>query len=229
MPKKKKRIAPSTQKYLDIASIREGVVIMKDGTLRVVLMVSSINFALKSEDEQQGLINNYVSFLNTLEYPLQIVIQSRKMNIEPYMNQLKEQEAKQTNELLKEQIRDYIGFVMDLVQLGEIMQKRFYVVVPFDPISSKKKGFWTRFKEVLSPAKIIKLKETQFQERRGELQMRVDRITGNLQSMGLKVVQLDTQGLVELYYNCYNPVISETEELAELSEINVESEPKATE
>jgi len=224
-----KKIAPSTQRHLDISSIREGVVLMKDGTLRAVLMVSSINFALKSEDEQNALIQNYVSFLNILEYPLQIVIQSRKMNIEPYLNQLKEQEAGQSNELLKEQIADYRGFVTDLVELGEIMQKRFYVVLPYDPITSKKKSFWTRTKDVLGPAKLIKLKETQFLERKKDLQSRVDKISGNLQSLGLKVVQLDTQGLIELYYNSYNPVISQTQELAELEEVSVEPEAKVTE
>ncbi len=224
--KKKKRIAPSTQKHLDIASIRDGAVIMKDGTLRAVLLVSSINFALKGEDEQQGLIQNYVSFLNTLEFPLQIVIQSRRANIEPYLDQLKEQEAKLPNELLKEQIRDYRDFVSDLITLGDIMQKRFYVVVMYDPISNRKKGFFSSLGEILKPSKLIKLKQKEFEDRKTQLDLRVGKVTSSLQSMGLKSALLDTQGLIELYYNSYNPTVSQAQELGDLKEVTVEPEPK---
>lgn len=224
MATKKQSAAPSTQRFLDIASIRDGVVIMKDGTLRAVLMVSSVNFALKSEEEQNALVNGYVSFLNTLEYPIQVVIQSRKMNIDTYLNQLKEQEQKQTNELLRAQIQDYRQFVVDLIELGEIMQKRFYVTVPYDPIANKKKGFLTRLKEAMAPAKIIKLKEKQFNERKQDLQLRADTISSALQGMGLKVVRLDTQGLIELFYNTYNPVTSQQEELTDVNKVQVEGE-----
>ncbi|MEK7481433.1 MAG: TraC family protein [Patescibacteria group bacterium] len=224
MATKKSSAPPSTQRYLDIASIRDGVVIMKDGTLRAVLMVSSVNFALKSEEEQSALVNGYVSFLNTLEYPIQVVIQSRKMNIDVYINQLKEQEQKQTNELLRGQIQDYRQFVVDLIELGEIMQKRFYVVVPYDPVANKKKGFFTRLKEAMAPARIIKLKEKQFKERTQDLQLRIDTISGALQGMSLKVVRLDTQGLIELFYNTYNPVTSQQEELTDVSKVQVEGD-----
>ncbi len=117
----KPKVGPPTQRFLDIAEIREDCVVMKDGTLRGVLMVSSINFALKSEDEQQATIQGYMQFLNGLEHTIQISIQSRKMNIDAYMNKLKEQEDKITNELLKSQIRDYMTFVKELVDLGDIM------------------------------------------------------------------------------------------------------------
>src|SRR3990167_11360403 len=100
-----------TQRFLDIAEIREDVVVMKDGTLRAALMVSSINFALKSEDEQQAIIQGYMQFLNGLEHPLQIVVQSRRMNIDGYLERLKAQEDTIANELLKTQIRDYTSFI----------------------------------------------------------------------------------------------------------------------
>ena len=137
---------PSTQRFLDIAEIRENVVVLKDGTLRAVMMVSSINFALKSEDEQQAIIQGYMQFLNGLEYPIQVVIQSRKMNIDGYLGRLKTQEETITNELLKAQIRDYTSFINELVELGEIMQKRFFVVVPFDPLQDKQKNFMSKEK-----------------------------------------------------------------------------------
>lgn len=229
MSKNKQPTLPSTQRYLDIASIRDGVVVMKDGTLRAVLMVSSVNFALKSEDEQAALVGGYVSFLNTLEYPLQIVVQSRKMNIDAYLKQLNEQEAQQKNELLRAQIQDYRAFVTDLVELGEIMQKRFYTVIPYDPIANKKKGFFTRFKEIFSTANVVQLKEKQFNERRQDLEMRVNSVSGSLQGMSLKVIRLDTQGLIELFYNTYNPITSQAEDLVDLGKLQVEGEPAPAE
>jgi hypothetical protein len=125
-----KKPGQPTQRYLDIAEIREDTVVMKDGTLRAVIMVSSINFALKSEDEQQAIIQGYMQFLNGLEHPLQVVVQSRKMNADGYLATLRQQEETIHNELLKTQIRDYTSFIKELVDLGQIMQKRFFVVMP---------------------------------------------------------------------------------------------------
>src|SRR3989339_384653 len=206
-----------TQRYLDIAEIRENCVVMKDGTLRAVLMVSSINFALKSEDEQQAIIQGYMQFLNGLEHPLQVVIQSRRMNIDGYMLRLKEQEEKISNELLKTQIRDYMSFVKELVELGEIMQKRFFVVVPMDPLegNEKSKGFMTKISSALSPAKILKLDQKRFRERHDSLMQRASTVAGGLTSMGLQVALLDTQGLIELYYTSYNPDVYDAEKLVD--------------
>ncbi len=218
----KPKPGPSTVRFLDIAEIRDDVVVLKDGTLRVVLLVSSINFALKSEDEQEAIISAYVSFLNALDHSLEIVIQSRKLNIEKYRLELREREKTQTNELLKAQIVDYQSFIKDLVELGEIMSKRFYVVVPFDPFTAKKKGFFTRFREILSPGVAIKLKEKQFQDRKAELMIRVNNIVSGLTSMSLTAAQLDTQTLIELYYSIYNPQTAETQKLADVAKIQVE-------
>src|SRR3990167_11444757 len=118
---KKKNAMTPTQHHLLMSEVRQDRVVMKDGTLRAVLMVSSINFALKNEDEQNAIISSYISFLNSLDHPLQIVVQSRKLQIKPYMDRLLEQEKQQTNELLRTQIADYRSFVTELVSLGEIM------------------------------------------------------------------------------------------------------------
>lgn len=219
----KPKPGPATVTYLDIAEIRDDMVILKDGTVRAVLLISSINFALKSEEEQEAIIQAYMSFLNSLEYPLQIVIQSRRMNIDAYMNALIEQQRKTENELLRAQIADYRTFVGELVELGQIMQKRFYVVIPYDPLTNKKKNFWTRLGEAMSPAAAAKLNQKQLFDRIEQLSRRVDVTAGQLNSMGLISARLDTQGLIELYYNVYNPDVFEEEEMASLNEIQYET------
>lgn len=218
------KINTSTQQYLDIAEVRDSVVVMKDGTLRGVLLVSSINFALKSEDEQNALVQSYVGFLNSLDFPLQIVIQSRRLDIDNYLDRLNEAEKKQNNELLRAQISDYRQYIKELVELGNIMSKRFFVVVPYDPISNQAKSFWQRFRQVLSPGAAVRMKEEMFRDRVGDLAKRVNLVSGGLSGVGLQVMQLDTQGLVELYYNVYNPDIFLTEKMKPLSEILVEAE-----
>lgn len=212
----------STKQRLDIAEIREDSVVLKDGTMRAVLLVSSINFALKSEEEQNAIIAAYVSFLNALEFPLQIVVQSRKLNIDAYLSKLGQAEKEQTNELLKIQIADYREYIKELVEMGDIMSKRFYVVVPYDPLSDKRKGFWSRFGEILSPGAAISLGAERFKRRRKDLYARVEHVQMLLSSMGLTSVILDTQSLIELFYNLYNPELAETEKMAETSKVRIE-------
>ena len=220
--KKKNNSRPATQTHLPIAEIKDGVVVLKDGTLRAVLMTSSINFSLKSEDEQNALISSYVSFLNGLDFPLQIVVQSRQLQIKPYVEKLREVERNQANELLRVQTADYRSFVEELVQIGQIMTKRFYVVVPYDPLSNKRKGFFARFKEVLKPALTVRLKEQRFAQRKEDLDMRVRQVTQGLESMGLQAIPLDTQALIELYYSTYNPDIAFAEQLQPIEQLQVE-------
>ncbi|HTM69015.1 MAG TPA: TraC family protein [Candidatus Binatia bacterium] len=215
---------PATQRYLDINEIKEDVVIMKDGTLRAVLIVASINFALKSEDEQNAIIAAYVQFLNALEFPLQVVIQSRKLNIDNYIERLKESEKNQTNELLRIQIADYRNFVTELVTLGQIMQKSFFVIVPYNPLSDKQKGFVARMSEAFTPALFVKLAEERFRQRKNDLQVRVEHIIGNLNSMGLKAVQLDTQSLIELFYRVYNPEVYDSQKMQDSAKLRVQEE-----
>lgn len=214
----------STQSYLDIAEIRNDVVILKDGTLRAVVMVSSINFALKSEEEQNAIISSYMTFMNSFEVPIQIVIQSRKLNIEGYLNDLQKKEQAHTNDQLRLLMTDYRQFIGELVDLGDIMSKTFYIIVPYSPLNDKNKGFFSRAYELLSPSSLIKLKEVNFLKYRRILMQRVEHVIMGLSSMSLQSVILDTQSLIELYYNVYNPVVSANEELQDLSKLKVEHE-----
>lgn len=220
---KKTSSRPSTQAHLPIAEIKDGTVVLKDGTLRSVLMVSSINFALKSEDEQNALISGYVGFLNGLDFPIQIVVQSRRLNIQGYLDQLYQQEQAQPNELLRVQIADYRAFIKELVDIGQIMTKRFYVVVPMNPLGDKKEGFFTRLKEIFRPASTIKLKDKDFQKRKENLDLRVRQVQQGLNSMSLNAIRLDTQALIELYYNTYNPDTAFSEELSPITDIQVDT------
>lgn len=217
----KNKVSASTQEYLDIAEIRENTVIMRDGTLRVVILTSSINFALKSEDEQNAIISAYVSFLNNIDHPLQIVIQSMELDINNYINSLKQREKEQTNELLKIQTAEYIQYINELISLGKIMNKRFYITVPYDPMSDKHKNFFSAILEVFKPVSLIKMKEEVFTRRRKELSRRVDGIISGLASIGISAAELDTQSLIELFYNIYNPVTSDNQKLVNIDELRV--------
>lgn len=225
MPKKnqaKKNVTISTQQYLDIAEIKENTVVMKDGTLRAVLLVSSINFALKSEDEQNAVIESYIRFLNNLSFTLQIVIQSRELDIDNYLQYLKGKEKEQTNKLLKIQTADYIEYIKELTSLGKIMNKRFYIVVPYDPLTDKHKSFFNLIGEAMRPATIIKLKEKTFRQYQDMLERRIESVAGGLESMGVAVARLDTQSLIELYYKTYNPETSKNQNLVDLDKLRVE-------
>ncbi len=210
------KITSSTQEYLDIAEFREDTVIMRDGTLRAVLLVASINFALKSEDEQNAIISAYVGFLNNIDFPLQIVIQSRELNIDNYLAFLRQKEKEQTNELLKMQTSEYLQYVGELISLGKIMNKKFYMVVSYNPSSDKQKGFFAKLLESLRPASLIKMKEERFLKRKAELARRVENVTGGLASMGINAVPLDTQSLIELFYNTYNPETAANQKLVDI-------------
>ncbi len=217
-----KKITAASQGYLDIAEIKEDTVILKDGTLRSVLLVSSLNFSLKSEDEQNAIIAAYIGFLNFLEFPLQIVIQSRQLDIDGYLDRLKKTEKEQTNELLRMQTAEYRQYVSELVEIGDIMNKRFYVIIPYDPISDKQKSWFKRFLGIFSAAQDVRLSQDEFMKRRHALFQRVEHILAGLASMSLKAVVLDTQSLIELYYNTYNPGVYAREKLVEINKLRVE-------
>lgn len=218
----KKSSMAASQRFLSVSEIKQDTLVMKDGTLRAVLMVSSINFALKNEDEQNAIISSYVGFLNGLDHPLQVVIQSRELYIKPYLDDLQKREREQSNELLRAQIADYRSFISQLVEMGEIMSKNFYVVVPYDPLSNKKKSFWARLLEVFNPAITVKLKNERFMQRKYDLDQRLRQVESGLRSIGLEVVRMDTQSLVELLYSTYNPDIALTERMAPMSQMNLE-------
>jgi hypothetical protein len=221
MAKAKSKIKYSTQQYLDISEIKDDIVIMRDGTMRGVLMVSSINFALKSEDEQNAIIAAYVSFLNNIEFPMQIVVQSRELNIDKYLNNLNDRYREQTNELLKIQTSEYVAYIKELVSMGKIMSKRFYITIPYDPLSDKQKGFFSKLLDAFRPATLIKMKDEKFLRRKAALVRRIENVITGLASIGLACVQLDTQGLIELYYNTYNPALSLNQKLVDVNELKI--------
>ncbi|MCF7906743.1 TraC family protein [Patescibacteria group bacterium] len=214
----------STQKYLKISEIKNDCLVLKDGSLRVILLASSINFALKSEDEQKAVIQNYARFLNTLEFPLQIVTHSRPFNIDPYVNELNILRQNQTNELLRNQTTDYRDFIKELIDLGQIMSRRFYIVVPYNPGGDTKKGFFSRGVDTLSAAIVVKIKKEKFETYREALFKRADNITAGLSSMGVKARPLDTQSLIELFYKIYNPTESKNQNLVDLKKLRIEEE-----
>jgi len=220
-PEKQKKAGLSSQKYLDIAEIKDGVVVMKNSGLRAVLMVSSINFALKSIDEQDAIIYHYQSFLNSLDFSVQIVINSRQLNLDNYMQILKDQEKKQTNELLRMQISSYIEYIQGLVKMANIVTKTFYIIIPFAPSETKEGGLASKAKAVMaSTTKIMSGRET-FEKYKDQLLQRVDHVIENLSGAGLRMTMLNTQELIELYYSLYNPEISERKGLADMEEMDL--------
>jgi len=212
----------STQKFLDIAEIKEDTVVLRNGTVRSVLLVSSINFALKGEDEQNAIISSYVGFLNSLSFPLQIMVQSRTLNIDAYLAKLDALEKNQTNELLRLQIVDYRGFLKELLDLGQIMTKKFFVVVPYGGVDLGKKKFLEMTTDVFSPTKTLKLSRDKFAKFKAELGKRVDFVLGGLSGIGLNAQVLDTQSLMTLYYNTYNPEIADFQKLNEIDKLRLD-------
>ncbi len=200
------------QQFLDIETVREDVVILKDGGLRVVLMCSSINFALKSTDEQDAVIYQYQNFLNSLDFTVQFVIHSRKLNILPYIELLKSRQKEEDNDLLKIQINEYIEFIRTFVEMTNIMSKTFYVVVPFIPTTLNQKTGIGKYLALIGLGKKT-VQETQdtFEEQKNQLWQRVDTVVSGLQRVGVRSTPLNTEELIELFYGLYNPTEFEQE------------------
>ncbi len=211
----------SIQKHLPIKEIKDGVLILKSGGLRAILMTSSINFALKSTDEQDAIVHRYQALLNSLDFPIQIMAASRKFDIEPYLETLKQHQEKQENELLKVQTSEYLDFVKGLTETTNIMTESFYLIVPYNPSITKKIGF---FGNLLGGFKKNKDSSSQesFEELKNNLWQRVEFITAGLRSTGLKAVPLKTDELIELFYKLYNPSAKEEPELGKAKELRME-------
>ncbi len=203
----------STQQYIPIRQIHDGVVVLNDGSLKAVLLVSSVNFSLKGEDEQKAMIEAYITFLNALDFPIQILVQSRALNLDHYLGELSGRSKTIANDLLRQQMVDYVAFVKELLSLGEIMTKKFYIIVPYSTALESKPSFFSRFTNLFLPAGQIKLSRKQFTELREQLDKRTQRVFAAVQQMGLTAIQLDTQGLMELYYSSYNPYLTKLEPL----------------
>ena len=212
-----KRKPQSTQKYLPFKSIKEGVIVMKDGSLRAVLMANSINFNLKSDDERTSLINSYQNFLNSLSFSIQIVIQSRTLNLDEYLNKLELKSKTQTNTLLKTQTVEYISFVNDLIGVANIMSKTFYIVVDYKPHLQAQKGFFSRLfgKKPITP-------KGRFEEAKDEIVRRAGLVASSLSPLGVDSVLLNTEELIDLFYTTYNPDVAQKQKLFNVSSVDAD-------
>jgi hypothetical protein len=193
----------ATQRFVPIRDIKDDVVIKRDGEMLMVLLGSSVNFALKSLDEQKAILQQFQSFLNTLDFSLQIYVQSRKLNIEPYLEILAGMEGKQDNDLMKIQLREYMEFIRSFTTDVDVMSKSFFVIIPYSPTRlNLKKGVTSLFGGGTTAAMTD---DQQFEEHRLQLEQRVGMVTQGLAGVGVRTMKLQKDELVELYYHLYNP------------------------
>lgn len=207
----------ATQDFVPIREIRDGIVVLKDGSLRMVMIASSINFYLKSPDEQMGILAQYQDFLNSLDFSLQIALESRRLDIRPYLAVLEKQLKDQTNDLIKLQTREYIEFIKNFTDSVNIMTKSFFVVVPYDvPVinSAGLLGRLLRRKDSERGEQALR----QFQEHKTQLEQRSSVVEQGLNRLGIRVAQLGTEELVELYYKAFNPGENEVPNLSGLEQ-----------
>lgn len=203
--------ARAAQDFVPIKEVRNGVIILKDGGLRAVLIASSINLSLKSSDEQMAIINQFQSFLNGLDFSTQIVMQSRRLDIRPYLLMLEEREKAQTEKLLKIQTREYIEFIRSFTNEVNIMTKTFFIVVPYSSTVLKSGAgvldsilsSGDQKKQVADTKKAIDM--ASFEEKRSQLDQRVGVIISGLSGLGIRSSQLKTEEVVELFYKTFNP------------------------
>lgn len=206
----------AAQDFVPIKEIRDGVVILKDGTMRMILMASSINLALKSDDEQTAILMQFQSFLNSLEFSTQIFIQSRRLDTRPYIARLEERLQEEMNDLLKIQIREYMNFIKTVTASTNIMNKLFLVVVPYSPpkpvtesaspeggVGGLMKGVFGK-KSSATPAISRGIMEA-FEEAKSQLEQRAGIISQGLTRTGVRMIPLGTEELTELYYHLFNP------------------------
>ncbi len=198
----------TTQDFVPVQEVRDGVVVLKNGGMRTIILASSLNFALKSEDEQGSILMQFQNFLNSLDFSIQIFIQSKKLDIRPYMALLEDRYKDQVSELMKIQVREYVEFIRTFVESTSIMSKSFFVVIPYDPpILNTSNGVLAS----IMPSKKNKsdsAKQTadaQFQEYRSQLEQRVAVVEQGLVRCGVRTAELGTEEVVELFYKLFNP------------------------
>ena len=201
MPNTKK--SKPSQDFVPIKEVRDGVVTLKSGGLRAVLMASSLNFALKSEDEQNAFIMQFQNFLNSLDFSVQISVQSRALDIRPYIATLEARLIETIDELMRIQIREYIDFIKNFTEAANIMTKHFFVVIPYTPqkVTLNKSSVqmpWSTKKPKVTGA-------TTFSENVSQLEQRVSIVQQGLVRSGVRSVQLGTEEVVELLYKIFNP------------------------
>lgn len=217
----------STQNHLQIAEVRDGIVIMNDGSFRSVVMVKSINFDLMSPTEREAVEFSYQGFLNSLYFPVQIFIRSQKIDIRPYIEKLDKIRSEHDNMLLALLMDDYIDYIDQLASQTNIMDKHFYIVIPFFPHIEKQRPL-TSSKTLLdgiigmfgSSTTHVVINEKDLEEAKTELRNRVQSVLGGLQQCGIQGLPLDTQELIELYYDTYNPDTATRQQLKNFNDLS---------
>lgn len=195
-------IKNQTQSFVPIKEVRDGIVVLKDGSMRAILMTSSVNFALKSEDEQKSIIYQFQNFLNSLNFDIQIFVQSRNLDIRPYVSLLQERLKVQTDDLMKVQVKEYIEFVRSFTEQANIMTKRFFIVIPYSAAVldiGKSGGLFGKKKSVQEAA------ADNFAESRTQLSQRIDVVLSGIARTGVRAVQLGTEEAIEVFYQLFNP------------------------
>ncbi len=197
----------TTQDFIPIQEIRDGVIILKNGGMRAVVLASSLNFALKSQDEQSSILMQFQNFVNSLDFSIQIFVQSKKLDIRPYIALLEDRYKEQTTELMKIQVREYIEFIKTFVESTNIMSKSFFVVIPYDPpiIGGGKNPLSGLFGGKKSAKEATATADAKFQEFRSQLEQRVAVVEQGLVRCGVRAAELGTEEVVELFYKLFNP------------------------
>ncbi len=217
----------STQNALHIAEIRDGIVIMNDGSFRSVVMVKSINFDLMSNQEREAVEYSYQGFLNSLYFPIQIFIRSQKVDLAPYLQRLDKIRSEHDNMLLAMLMEDYITYIDNLSLQTNIMDKRFYVVIPYFPeLDAQKalavsKSFISGLGSLLKPqTQHVTINEADLEKAKTELRNRVQAVLGGLMQCNIQGLPLDTQELIELYYDTYNPDTATRQQLKNFDDLS---------
>ncbi len=197
--------ARTTQEFVPVSEVRDGIIVLKTGELRAILLASSINFALKSEDEQTAFIVQFQNFLNSLDFSCQIFVQSRMLDIRPYIATLEAQYKQQLDDLMRIQIREYIEFIKSFTEAANIMTKNFFVVVPYSPTIIKKTTGPTSYLPSFGGKKNAGTVESSFEEHVSQLEQRISIVQQGLVRTGVRTVQLGTEEAIELLYKMFNP------------------------
>ena len=196
-----------SQQFVPIKEIKDGVLYLKNGSIRQLLLVSGVNFELKSEAEQNLILSGFQNFINSLDFSVQFFIHSRKVNVDNYLAKMEERKEEEQNELLKIQIEEYVSFIRNFVDQNAIINKNFFVVVPYDPITvvNPASGLMSIFKKSNS----VEEKNNSDKENLDQLLRRVEQVTEGLNQIGLRAVKLENEETTELFYNLYNPQLVE--------------------
>ena len=197
----------SSQQLVAIENVRDGIILLKNGGLRAVLSAEGVNFELKSSEEQKGIIDSFQEFLTSLDFSLQIIMHSEKIDLSNYLAVIKKRQEQETNELLKMQTADYLNFIDSFAREYNIMTKRFFVVVPYDP-TAMQQSVLPGIKNIFtlpSEATVSNEAESEFLRNKSQLETRVNLISNGLDRMGITNQALGTEKLVELLYKLYNP------------------------